>query len=156
LTNTMKRRRVLLRAALGFLQLLPRATELQLLHRRLDTWSGVSLIAAGRGYAKIARGLNAEGIPAEAVALSSTLTHRPQRLPSSRARHEPDLFDLAAWRAALPRREAARVQAGGRGSSLEGFVLVAVVCRYCRAPFEPYARSRQRERVAGHVRARGG
>src|SRR5262245_29875206 len=30
-----------LRAALGFLQLPPRAPELQLLHRWLDTWAGV-------------------------------------------------------------------------------------------------------------------
>jgi hypothetical protein len=37
----------------------------------------------------------------------------------------------------------------------EGFILVAVACRYCRAPFEPYARSRQREHAAGHRRGRG-
>jgi hypothetical protein len=42
-----------LRAALGFLQLEPRAPELQLLHRWLDTWTGVGLIAVGverQGY----------------------------------------------------------------------------------------------------------
>jgi len=36
-----------LRAALGFLQLAPRAPELRLLHRWLDTWNGVGLIAVG-------------------------------------------------------------------------------------------------------------
>jgi hypothetical protein len=36
-----------LRAALGFLQLPPRASELQLLHRWLDTWAGIGLIAVG-------------------------------------------------------------------------------------------------------------
>ena len=42
-----------LRAALGFLQLSPRAPELRLLHRWLDTWTGVGLITLGverRGY----------------------------------------------------------------------------------------------------------
>src|SRR6185436_20819274 len=34
-------------AALGFLQLRPRAPELQLLHRWLDTWAGIGLIAVG-------------------------------------------------------------------------------------------------------------
>jgi hypothetical protein len=37
----------LFRAALGFLQLPPRAPELRLLHRGLDTWTGVGLIAVG-------------------------------------------------------------------------------------------------------------
>jgi hypothetical protein len=37
----------LLRAALGFLQLQPREPELQLLHRWLDTWTGIGLITAG-------------------------------------------------------------------------------------------------------------
>jgi hypothetical protein len=36
-----------LRAALGFAQLEPRAPELQLLHRWLDTWSGLGAIAGG-------------------------------------------------------------------------------------------------------------
>jgi len=41
-------RRVLtLTAALSFLQLSPRAPELQLLHRWLDTWAGIGLIAVG-------------------------------------------------------------------------------------------------------------
>jgi hypothetical protein len=42
-----------LRAALGFLQLPPRAPELRLLHRWLDTWTGVGLITVGverQGY----------------------------------------------------------------------------------------------------------
>jgi hypothetical protein len=34
-------------AALGFLELEPRAPELQLLHRWLDTWTGGGLIAVG-------------------------------------------------------------------------------------------------------------
>ena len=41
-----------LRAALGFLQLPPRAFELRLLHRWLDTWTGIGLIvvaSSGRG-----------------------------------------------------------------------------------------------------------
>jgi hypothetical protein len=37
----------MLRAALGFLQLPPRAPELQLLHRWMDSWTGVGLIAVG-------------------------------------------------------------------------------------------------------------
>ena len=41
------RRLATLRATLGFLQLPPRAPELQLLHRWLDTWTGVGLIAVG-------------------------------------------------------------------------------------------------------------
>jgi hypothetical protein len=41
------RRLANLRAALGFLQLDPRAPELQLLHRWLDTWTGVGLITVG-------------------------------------------------------------------------------------------------------------
>jgi hypothetical protein len=36
-----------LRAALGFLHLAPRAPELRLLHRWLDTWAGVGLITVG-------------------------------------------------------------------------------------------------------------
>jgi hypothetical protein len=41
------RRRLLLRAALAFLQLPPRAPELQLLHRWVDTWAGLGLILTG-------------------------------------------------------------------------------------------------------------
>ena len=40
-------RRVLLTATLGFLQLPPQAPELRLLHRWLDTWTGIGLIAVG-------------------------------------------------------------------------------------------------------------
>ena len=36
-----------LRAALGFLQLPPRAPELRLLHRWRDSWAGIGLIAVG-------------------------------------------------------------------------------------------------------------
>jgi hypothetical protein len=36
-----------LRAALGFLQIAPRAPELLLLHRWLDTWAGLGLIVVG-------------------------------------------------------------------------------------------------------------
>jgi hypothetical protein len=41
------RRLANLRAALGFLQLAPRAAELRLLHRWLDTWTGIGLITGG-------------------------------------------------------------------------------------------------------------
>jgi hypothetical protein len=41
------RRLASLRAALGFLQLAPRAPELQLLHRWLDTWTGIGLVVTG-------------------------------------------------------------------------------------------------------------
>jgi hypothetical protein len=41
------RRLATLRAALGFLELLPRAPELRLLHGWLDGWLGVGLITAG-------------------------------------------------------------------------------------------------------------
>ena len=44
---TMSRRRANLRAALGFLRLPPTEPELQLLHRWLDTWTGVGLITVG-------------------------------------------------------------------------------------------------------------
>jgi hypothetical protein len=37
---------------------------------------------------------------------------------------------------------------------LEGGILVAVVCRYCRAPFEPRARLLQLEHIAQHRRYR--
>jgi hypothetical protein len=47
-------RRVLtLTAALSFLQLSPRAPELQLLHHWLDSWTGIGLLAVGlhrQGY----------------------------------------------------------------------------------------------------------
>jgi hypothetical protein len=41
------RRRLLLRAALGFLQLPATEPELLMLHRWLDTWDGIGLIVAG-------------------------------------------------------------------------------------------------------------
>jgi hypothetical protein len=41
------RRSAVLRAALGFLQLPPRAPEVRLLHRWLDSWTGIGLIAVG-------------------------------------------------------------------------------------------------------------
>jgi hypothetical protein len=47
------RRLSILRAALGLLQLPPRAPELQLLHRWLDSWRGIGLLAVGlhrQGY----------------------------------------------------------------------------------------------------------
>jgi hypothetical protein len=42
-----ERLRSWLHVTLGFLQLPPRAPELQLLHRWLDTWAGIGLIAVG-------------------------------------------------------------------------------------------------------------
>jgi len=41
------RRLATLRAALAFLRLPPRAPELRLLHRWLDSWTGVGLITVG-------------------------------------------------------------------------------------------------------------
>jgi hypothetical protein len=41
------RRRANLRAALGFLQLPPTEPELVMLHRWLDTWNGIGLLAVG-------------------------------------------------------------------------------------------------------------
>ena len=41
------RRLATLRAALGFLQRPPRAPELQLLHRWLDSWTGLGLVVVG-------------------------------------------------------------------------------------------------------------
>ena len=41
------RRLANLRAALGFLHLAPRAPELRLLHRWLDTWTGLCLMVVG-------------------------------------------------------------------------------------------------------------
>ena len=43
----INRRLTNLRAALGFLQLLPRAPELRLLRQWLDTWTGLGAIVAG-------------------------------------------------------------------------------------------------------------
>jgi hypothetical protein len=47
MTNTMNRRRVLLLATLGFLQLPHGASELRLLHSLSDSWRGIGLIADG-------------------------------------------------------------------------------------------------------------
>ena len=41
------RRLATLRASLGFLQIPPRAPEFRLLHRWLDTWTGVGLVVVG-------------------------------------------------------------------------------------------------------------
>ena len=41
------RRRATLAAALGFVRLAPRAPELDLLHRWLDSWAGLGLIVTG-------------------------------------------------------------------------------------------------------------
>jgi hypothetical protein len=41
------RRLANLGAALGFLQLAPRAPELRLLHRLLDNWAGIGLVVVG-------------------------------------------------------------------------------------------------------------
>ena len=44
---SLDQRRALLVAALGFLQLEPRAPELRLLHRWLDSWTGLGLVVVG-------------------------------------------------------------------------------------------------------------
>jgi len=46
-TLSRDRRRANLRAALGFLQLPPRSPELRLLHRWLDSWTGLGLVVVG-------------------------------------------------------------------------------------------------------------
>jgi hypothetical protein len=45
--DVIDRRRTLLTAALGFLRLPPRALELRLLHRWLDTWAGIGHVVVG-------------------------------------------------------------------------------------------------------------
>ena len=47
MSNRVTQRRASLYAALGFLRLPPTEPELQLLHRWLDTWTGVGLITVG-------------------------------------------------------------------------------------------------------------
>ena len=44
---TADRRRSLLTAALGFLRLSPRSRELVVLHRWLDSWSGIGHVVVG-------------------------------------------------------------------------------------------------------------
>jgi hypothetical protein len=46
-SSTNPPRAILLHADLGFLQLPPRAPKLALLHRWLDTWTGLGLIVVG-------------------------------------------------------------------------------------------------------------
>jgi hypothetical protein len=55
---------LLLRTALGFLQLAPRAPELRMLHEWLDRWSGIGHIAVGmhrQGYYFLSLSHIAEG-----------------------------------------------------------------------------------------------
>jgi len=47
MTSAMERRRANLYAALAFFQLAATEAELRLLHRWLDPWAGLGLIAAG-------------------------------------------------------------------------------------------------------------
>jgi hypothetical protein len=54
----------LLRAALGFLSVEPREPELEMLHRWLDTWSGIGHVIAGmsrQGYDLELRRYNGQG-----------------------------------------------------------------------------------------------
>jgi hypothetical protein len=46
-TETTAGRLANLTAALGFLRIPPRALELRLLHRWLDTWTGLGLVVVG-------------------------------------------------------------------------------------------------------------
>ena len=54
-------RRSSLIAALGFLQIPPRAPELQLLHRWLDTWTGGGLIVVGMSHQRFQVSLGEHG-----------------------------------------------------------------------------------------------
>lgn len=67
---TRDRRRALLVAALGFVQLRARAPELTILHRCLDSWTGLGLIVGGmwrQGYALTLQRYHAGGWAAEFV-----------------------------------------------------------------------------------------
>ena len=48
-----ERRLANLRAALGFLQLPPRESDLGLLHRWLDTWTGIGPITLGPSLSRL-------------------------------------------------------------------------------------------------------
>ena len=57
-----------LRAALGFLQLEPRAPELRLLHRWLDSWTGLGLVVVG---------VERQGLRFSMSHIASTVTNKP-------------------------------------------------------------------------------
>jgi hypothetical protein len=72
-----RRRLATLRAALGFLQFPPRAPEVQILHRWLDTWTGVGLVVVGVERQGVPRqNLIRQPSPAEYRCHSSALAPR--------------------------------------------------------------------------------
>jgi hypothetical protein len=68
-------------AAFGFLQVQPREQKLQMLHRWLDNWRGVGLIAAGRhavGYDSVLRQHDGGRVDAGTAGESSKARRRHQ------------------------------------------------------------------------------
>ena len=65
---SLDQRRALLVAALGFLQLEPRAPELRLLHRWLDSWTGLGLVVVG---------VERQGLRFSMSHIASTVTNKP-------------------------------------------------------------------------------
>jgi hypothetical protein len=89
----------LLRAALGFLSLEPRAPELRLLHRWLDAWSGMGHIATGmarQGYDLELRRYDGQGWRA---------TFYPEGFEDSRTAYSGSALAPTPWEA--PQRAAA-------------------------------------------------
>ena len=96
------RRRANLTAALGFLRLPPTRPELRLLHRWLDSWTGVGLITVG----------------VERLGTRLRLTHLEENewraSFESNARFAPDGFGVAATPWAAVQRAAWQALGGGR------------------------------------------
>jgi hypothetical protein len=95
------RRRANLTAALGFLRLAPTESELRLLHRWLDTWSGVGLITVG--------------VERLGPRLRTHLEENGWRASfESNARFAPDGFGVAATPWGAVQRAAWQALGGGR------------------------------------------
>jgi hypothetical protein len=77
-------------AALGFLQLEPRAPELRLLHRWLDSWSGIGLIVVGMSHqgsrSALACTAQAGGSPSSTAGMAATSRSRQRGRPRRRRR----------------------------------------------------------------------